>query len=106
RDHYVGGTTLDQPERFTDRMRRGRARGHGAVVGPLGTVPDRYYARRDVRDEHRNEEGRHALRPHREVGLALFLERPDAADAAADDDSGTLGIRDGLRKPGVLHRLL
>ena len=58
------------------------------VVGPLGVEAHGDEPRRDVGDEHRDEERRDLARPALPVDVVLLLEALEAADAAADDHAG------------------
>ena len=108
RNHHVGIVTLDDLERVADGMRRGRARGAGRRVGPLGTVADGDLAGGEVDDGGGNEERRDPARAALDEGQVLALDGAEAADARGDEhaDAGrdVLGHRHRRIVHGVLGR--
>jgi hypothetical protein len=102
----VGIAVLDGSKRIADGVSTRGARGDGRVVRPLGIEAHRHDAGRNVGNEHRDEEGRDLRGSARLVHVVLLLERPQPANAAADDDAGTLGIvAVSFGESRVLHRL-
>src|SRR5690606_19923997 len=107
-DHDVRLPALDDAERIAQRVCAGRARGYGTVVRAAYAETHGNQPRRDVRDEHRHEEGADPLRPSLEERLRLLLERRDPADPAADHDADpvTVEVVEPVGESGVAHRLV
>ena len=61
----------------------------------------------DVGDAHRDEERADPVRAAQGVGRDALDERPDAAEAGAEDDPGRLGqlALEALGQAGLVHRL-
>ena len=92
--------------RVADRVGAGGAGRHGRVVRALGVEAHRDDAGRDVGDEHRDEERADLARPALAIDVVLLLEALEAADAAADDDAGPVGIVVApSSSPASRHRL-
>src|SRR5262249_10527979 len=91
-DHHFGFAALDDSHRITHRMRAGGARGGRCRIRTLGAGTDRNLACRQVDDGRRNEERGYAPGPFFEASLVLALDDFESANAAADQNAGTLRI--------------
>ena len=104
--HAVGGPASDQVVGLANGIgRRGTGR-YRTEIRPLEPEAHGDQASRHIRDEHGNEERRDAVRALEDVGGTVVLVRLHAPDAAADDHTGPIGVREAISQPGMFHSLL
>jgi len=106
-DHDVSVAILNGAEGITYCMSARGASRYGSVVWPFRVPLHRDNAGGDVGDEHRNEEWRDFAGAALAVDVVLLLEALETADAAADDDTDSVGV-DAVRsvsESGIGHRL-